>query len=123
MSSYVDVYGMLRALRERLGDELSEGRFNVAMRDVNSLQGKATAYVWGREDQAGTKIREAYGRELTDASWEFGHMVGIAVAMYYLQSNHDSGYPWNAGYNIRDCFAAFTAGRDLWEYVDSRWPS
>lgn len=117
MSDSVDLWGMLDALKARMVDQLTEDSCRRAFRQIDALQGKATAYVWGREDQAGVKIREAYGRELIDASWEFGHMIGIEVAMSYLD-----GYPWRSEMNLRDAFAAFTAGRDLWDYVDSRWP-
>lgn len=118
MSDTVDVYSMLYALKKQITDDLPVHRAHRALDTVESMHGRATAYVWGREDQAGRKIREAYGRELIDASWEFGHMIAIMIAMYYLH-----GYPWSGGYNLRDCFAAFTAGRDLWDYVNSPWPS
>lgn len=118
MSDQVDLHGMLYALRLRMIAEMSESRRLAAFGQIDRLQGKAAAYVWGREDQSGVKIREAYGRELIDASWEFGHMIGIEVAMSYL-----CGYPWRSEMSLRDAFAAFTAGRDTWDYVDSRWPS
>jgi hypothetical protein len=119
IENYVDLYGMLSALKDRISSELWMGvRAELALTHIAQMKDRAIAYIWGREDEARNKIREAYGRELIDAAWEFGHMVAIMVAMSYLEC----GQRWPQTPNIRDTYAAFRAGTDLRDYVDSPWP-
>jgi hypothetical protein len=119
MSESVDLWGMLSALRARIRVEsYNDFQRDRAFAQITMMQDKATAYMWGREDESGSKIKSAFGRELIDASWEFGHMIGIMVAMSYLES----GQRWSSVPCIRDVFAAFMAGTDLRDYVNSPWP-
>lgn len=113
MSEQVDLYGMREALRLRLlAQDWNQWRINNALRQMDAMQDKAIAYVWGHEDGGGVKITHVYGRKIIDVSWEFGHMIAIMVAASYLG---DSTMPHAP--NLRHSFAAFRASRDLRDYV------
>lgn len=113
MSEFVDLHGMLYALKERIkAESYNDYQVRQAFRQIASLQDKAIAYVWGREDGGEIKISEVYGREIIDASMEFGNMIAIMVA-----ASHLGDYSMSHAPNLRHSFAAFRASRDLREYV------
>ncbi len=113
MSDYVDLFGMLYALKERVRAELyNDFQVRQAMRRIDSMHEKAIAYVWGREDGGEASIKEVYGREVIDASSEFGYMIAIMVAASAL-----GDYTMSTAPNLRHSWAAFRASRDLREYA------
>jgi hypothetical protein len=116
---HVDLWSMLAALKQRvISEAYNVYQARTASAHIEMMYDRACAYMWGREDQAGIKINYAYGREIIDAGWEFSHMVAIMVAMSYLES----GQRWPRSPNLRDTYAAFRAGTDLRDYVNSPWP-
>lgn len=113
MTEAVDLHGMLYALQERIRAELyNDYQVRQAFRQIDSLRDKAIAYVWGREDAGESSIKVVYGREIIDASMEFGTMIGIMVA-----ASHLGDYTMSHAPNIRHSWAAFRNSRDLREYV------
>lgn len=113
MSDSVDLYGMLIALQQRIEAELyNDFHVRQARRRIDSMHEKAIAYVWGREDGGDAQVTEVYGRKVIDASWEFGYMIAIMVAASALGDHTMTSAP-----NLRHCYAAFRASRDLREYV------
>jgi hypothetical protein len=116
---HVDLWSMLAACKVLVTDTAyNDYQARTALEQISMMQDKACAYLWGREDEAGTKVKYAYGREIIDAGWEYSHMVAIMVAMSYI----DGISRWPRSPNLRDTYAAFRAGTDLRDYVNSPWP-
>lgn len=115
----VDLWSMLTATKAIVVDNAyNDHHARMALEQIKMMQDRACSYMWGREDQAGRKIRHAYGRDIIDAAWEYSHMIAIMVAMSYI----DGVSRWPRSPNLRDTFAAFLAGTDLRDYVNSPWP-
>lgn len=110
MTEQVDLYGMYVAILTQAHADYPEFRYAQIMAHAHGAQQAATSYVWGAEDHGSPVVREAYGREIYSASWEFGYMYGLMDLMY--QTERTFSMP-----SIREAYVAFRNSRDLREYV------